>query len=356
MMVLQSCGGGGVGSHAPPAPAAVTMAATSVSTDNAVLNGVANPRGLPTTAWFEWGTDVPLSSFTKPPDQSIGSGTADSPVIHKLTGLRIRTTYYYRLVVFNSAGTAEGSITSFATAAPFDPPTVQTLAATSITITGAVLNGDVNPNGLATNAWFECETDPTLSTFSVSPTQAKGSGMLALPFNQSIFGLSSYTTYYFRAVASNTAGESKGAIVSFSTAPLPPVVNTNPATSITSGGAVLNGDVNPNGLATNAWFEWGTDPNLSTFSITPTQAKGSGTTALPFNQSIFGLSSYTTYYFRAAASNTAGESKGAIKNFPTGELYIAIGDSITAGSHDDISTDGIGDEPILGDSPTASKG
>jgi hypothetical protein len=38
---------------------------------------------------------------------------------------------------------------------------------------------------------------------------------------------------------------------------LPPTVTTNAATSITTTSATVNGGVNPNGLATTAWFEWG---------------------------------------------------------------------------------------------------
>jgi lysophospholipase L1-like esterase len=60
------------------------------------------------------------------------------------------------------------------------------------------------------------------------------------------------------------------------------------------------------------------------------------------------LSSYTTYYYRAAASNSGGTKKGVIKSFLTGETYVAVGDSITAGSGDDIPGDGTGFEPILG--------
>ena len=36
--------------------------------------------------------------------------------------------------------------------------------------------------------------------------------------------------------------------------------------------------------------------------------------------------------------------------------YVAVGDSITVGSHDDILTDGVGYEPILGTLLTAAKG
>jgi lysophospholipase L1-like esterase len=41
---------------------------------------------------------------------------------------------------------------------------------------------------------------------------------------------------------------------------------------------------------------------------------------------------------------------------PNAVAYVAVGDSITAGSHDNISADGIGFEPILGNLLTASKG
>ena len=49
-----------------------------------------------------------------------------------------------------------------------------------------------------------------------------------------------------------------------SSAPPTPVVVTGSATGITNVGATLNGTVNPNGLATEAWFEWGTSPTLAT--------------------------------------------------------------------------------------------
>ena len=45
-------------------------------------------------------------------------------------------------------------------------PIVITSAATSVTTTGARLNGSVNPNGRSTTAWFEWGTSPTLATFT----------------------------------------------------------------------------------------------------------------------------------------------------------------------------------------------
>jgi lysophospholipase L1-like esterase len=96
-----------------------------------------------------------------------------------------------------------------------------------------------------------------------------------------------------------------------------PGVTTNAATSVTATGATLNGNVNPNGLATTAWFEWGTDPTLATFGATPNQSTVSRNGNKAISATLSGLTSGTTYYFRVAASNSAGTLKGSIASFST---------------------------------------
>ena len=64
-------------------------------------------------------------------------------------------------------------------------------------------------------------------------------------------------------------GESQGTILNFHNVRVSPTVTTNAATSITTTSAVLNGDVNPNGYATDAWFEYGTDPTLASSARLP---------------------------------------------------------------------------------------
>jgi acyl-CoA thioesterase-1 len=58
----------------------------------------------------------------------------------------------------------------------------------------------------------------------------------------------------------------------------------------------------------------------------------------------------------APTADPSRKTRGAIHTFPTGEYYVAVGDSITAGSQDDIPADGIGYEPILENLLAASKG
>jgi hypothetical protein len=73
--------------------------------------------------------------------------------------------------------------------------------------------------------------------------------------------------------------------------------------------------VTPNGLATIAWFEYGTDPILASPTSTSTQSVGSGTTSQLVDAALTGLATGTTFYYRVAASNSSGTTKGSILSF-----------------------------------------
>ena len=130
----------------------------------------------------------------------------------------------------------------------------------------------------------------------------------------------------------------------------PPAVYTRPASYIHTDRAVLNGTVNPNGSAADAWFEYGTDPALPASTATPRQGMQPVSAPFSFRASIRGFSPYTTYYFRAVASSRFGTQRGDIQAFPTGEYYVAVGDSIT------LAPGGRGYESTLRDLLKNSKG
>lgn len=98
-----------------------------------------------------------------------------------------------------------------------------------------------------------------------------------------------------------------------------PAVTTTVASSVTSTSAALNGMVNPGGSATAVWFEWGTDPSPTALALnpTPSQPVASSTSDVPVSAGVSGLTAGTTYYFRAAASNSGGTAKGQILSFTT---------------------------------------
>jgi hypothetical protein len=89
------------------------------------------------------------------------------------------------------------------------------------------------------------------------------------------------------------------------------------ATSITPNSAVLNGSVNPNGLQTSLWFEFGTSSTLSGCSSSPYQNAGKEKILAEFSQSVINLSTKKTYYYRIVATSDTINSRGEILNFTT---------------------------------------
>jgi len=98
-------------------PAVITGPATSITIDLATLTGTVNAMGLPTTAWFQYGTSSEHYSGTSS-IQSIENGSNDIPISDRVSGLQAGTTYYYRLAAQNSAGTTYGSEMAFNTLPP----------------------------------------------------------------------------------------------------------------------------------------------------------------------------------------------------------------------------------------------
>src|SRR5881394_2742597 len=67
---------------------------------------------------------------------------------------------------------------------------------------------------------------------------------------------------------------------------LVPVPVTQPADQFMPGSARLNGQANPSGSPTLAWFEWGT--SLSYGNTTPPQSIGSGSNAVGVSNVLVG--------------------------------------------------------------------
>ena len=153
-------------------------------------------------------------------------------------------------------------------------PAATTLAATSVSSTGAKLNASVNPEGTATTYDFVYGTNSSLSSGTTTTTsESAGSGTSAVSESVTLTGLTPNTTYYFEVQATNSAGTIGGTILSFKTsAPAlpPPGATTAAATSITTTGATLHASVNPEGSATTYDFVYGTSSSLSSGTTTTT--------------------------------------------------------------------------------------
>jgi hypothetical protein len=94
------------------APSATTTAPTNVTSTSATLHGIVNPNGLSTDAYFQYGLTSNYGNPTAP--GNLGSGTVNLDVQTTLT-TSPNTTYHYRIVASNSAGTTNGSEGVFTT-------------------------------------------------------------------------------------------------------------------------------------------------------------------------------------------------------------------------------------------------
>ena len=120
-----------------------------------------------------------------------------------------------------------------------------------------------------------------------------------------VSGLTAGQSYYFALVATNSSGTTDGSLALFTTAAATPVVTTGQASSVGTTGATLSGSVQPQGLTTSYYFEYGTSPTSLT-SHTATVDAGSGSGSVPATATVSGLKSNQTYYFALVATNSSG--------------------------------------------------
>ena len=93
------------------------------------------------------------------------------------------------------------------------PPTVQTNVATGVTTTGVTLNGNVTSDGGATVT----ARGFLYGTSSSNLTQTVQSGSGTGNYTKALTGLTSSTTYYYKAYATNSEGTAYGEVLSFTT-------------------------------------------------------------------------------------------------------------------------------------------
>jgi hypothetical protein len=92
------------------------------------------------------------------------------------------------------------------------------------------------------------------------------------------------------------------------------VVITNSATNVASSSATLNGSVDPHGLTTTVYFQYGTTTSYGHSTVNQTKT---GNTYQSVAANIGGLAASTTYHFRMVATNSAGTIYGGDRTFTT---------------------------------------
>ncbi len=217
-------------------------------------------------------------------------------------------TFWFTTEYIGSGSARKTKIASFKIG---NAPVVATTAATSVTATTATLNGTVNPNGLATNYYFEWGT--TVSYGNTTTTTSAGSGSGSIAVSAGLTSLTSGVTYHFRIVATNADGTSTGSDLTF--APGLASVTTTAASSVTMTSATSGGNVITDGgsAVIARGVCWATTANPVATGNHTTDGNGTGI----FTSNITGLSSNTTYHVRAYATNAGGTVYGADLTFTT---------------------------------------
>lgn len=311
--------------YAAGAPSAHTDNASSITTTAATLHCSIEYDDIPTTYVFQYGATTAYGSTTAAAVADVSHPTT------LVTGLTPATTYHYRVVATNFAGSSVGMDQTFTTLAqdPTLAPSVTTGAVSGLSTTGATLAGTVNPKGAATTYEFEYGTT-TAYGGSTGDTDA-GAGNAAVTVSETLSALSPATTYHYRLVATNVQGTTYGSDATFTTAtptPVVPTVETWSATDVAATAANIAGTFNPNGFSTTYWFEYGTTNAYgSTYTLPDTAVSGWDTVTVRLDD----LQPSTTYHYRLVASNAAGTVYGGDLAFTTAAAPAAGTSGETSG-------------------------
>ncbi|HYF48276.1 MAG TPA: fibronectin type III domain-containing protein [Planctomycetota bacterium] len=318
----------------PPTISAV--AASSITTSSATITWTTNEAS---TTQVEYGTTTAYGSSTTLVTTLVTSHSQG------LSGLSPSTTYNYRVKSRDAAGnTATSGNFTFTTAAAPDttPPTISSVAASSITSSGATITWTTN-EASTTQVEYGTATAYGSSTTLVTT--------LVTSHSQGLSGLSAGTTYNYRVKSRDAAGNTAtSGNFTFTTAAAPPPPPPPPPPLAISSAPTATPNPAKTGQAVQ--FSVATSGGTAPISITWNFGDGSsGSGAAPTHV----YSTHGTYTVQVTASDAAGQSASATLSLTVqrakvrknANISAALGSlSYTTTSRDTIAAAGTLDEPF----------
>ena len=193
----------------PTAPVVTPSAATVAAAETSLTVGATvDPRGLPTTFRFQYGTTTAYGSETTTGDA--GAGGTPVPVTATVTGLQPGTTYNFRVVATNAAGTTFGPNQVATTTGPV--PTAQTTDATVTGARSALLTGVVGTRGITGSVRFAWGTSATALS-SRTPARKVTGDRVAV--RAALTGLTPNRRYHYRVIVESAGGRAEGRVMTF---------------------------------------------------------------------------------------------------------------------------------------------
>jgi NHL repeat len=196
--------------------------ASGITQHEATLHAQINPDQLQSAYRVQYGQTTGYGQETS--TESAGSGSTPGPVSVTLPGLNVGTTYHYRIIAENTAGTTITQDQSFTTltAAPLDATYTS-----GITSTEATLHALINPLGNDTHYHFQygthpCQSEPeACAEIPAAPGEDVGAGTEDTSVEQKLTELQPATVYHYRVIATNTLGTTEGPERTFTTQEAP---------------------------------------------------------------------------------------------------------------------------------------
>jgi hypothetical protein len=219
-------------------------------------------------------------------------------------------------------------------------PNVVTSGVEGVTETSGTVTGTVNPEGEPiTRCRFEFGTELPYSQ-SV-PCSSTPNGSTPTPVSAELSGLEPRTVYHYRLVATNANGSTDGSDATFFTR-AGPLVEGATALNVGDTSITLEATIDPSGLPTTFYAEYG--PSTSYSTTTTNQSAGGGREPVTVKVTLTGLQSATTYHVRLTATSTAGTATtadlalttlasrlGSALRLPDARAYELVSDEDTPG-------------------------
>lgn len=101
-----------------------------------------------------------------------------------------------------------------------------------------------------------------------------------------------------------------------------PAASTGEISNLTYSSAVLHGRVNPHGVATDYFFQYGRTRRYG--AQTPLAPAGAGGSYVAVSQPVMGLQPLTAYHYRLVAVSAGGTSLGADHSFTTPKIPLSV--------------------------------
>lgn len=224
-------------------------------------------------------------------------------------------------------------------------PSLTTGTATAITQVSATLAGTITANGCTPVTAYGIEYSTVSGFPNGSGTQVASTNIAGGNYSSDVTGLTSGTTYYYKAYATNGGGTGYGTEQSFTTATPNPTISTTPLTAF--GNVCINTTAGPNSFTISG-------ANLTTADVTvgplagftySTTAGGTYTTSLTLTQpggtylqEIFVRFSPTAVQSYNGDIAVGGGGVAAPVNVPASGAGVNTAASVTTGGASAITT------------------